>query len=108
MAVNVSADTYREKYRAVLEHYSQETSDSLRYRAALFLIDNMKGHFSPEGRRIEVFKEYAGALTASKGIRELNKAWADAGKEGTATFMPDSSVVTVRMLISNIDAAFDA
>ena len=102
-----SADTYREKYRAVLEHFSQKASDSLKYRAALFLIDNMEGHFSPEGERMDAFTESVGSLKSKRGIHELNVEWASAGKKGSVTFKPDSSVVTDRMLISNINTAFE-
>ena len=100
--------SYREKYKAVLEQYSKNVNDSLRYQAALFLIDNMEGHKSPEGKQVERFKDMTQSINSKNGIRELNAAWNNAGKEGTIVFVPDSDVVTDRMLMSNIESAFDA
>lgn len=104
----IKAQTYREKYAPVLEHYKQNVTDSLKYKAALFIIDNMSGHFSPEGTQIELFTELINSINSKKGIHELNEAWGNAGKNGKTILLPDSAIVTERMLISNIDAAFDA
>lgn len=99
--------SYREKYKAVLEQYSKNATDSLRYQAALFLIDNMEGHKSPEGKQMERFKDMIQSINRKNGIRELNVAWNKASKEGAVVLVPDSDVVTDRMLISNIESAFD-
>ena len=61
---------YREKYRNVLEHYSRETSDSLKYKAALYLIDNMDGHCSPEGAAMDSYIRRIHTMQKAKGIRE--------------------------------------
>src|SRR5574344_629455 len=103
-----NAKTYREKYAEVLAHYTRNESDSLKYKAALFLIDNMKGHFSHQGTQIENFKVLINTINTKNGIRELNEAWNRAGKDGKITLVPDSAIVTQRVLISNIDAAFEA
>lgn len=102
------AQTYREKYAEVLEHYMREEHDSLKYKAALFLIDNMEGHFSPHGTQIDEFKVVVNTINTKKGIRELNEAWNHAGKNRKTILLPDSAIVTQQMLISNIDAAFEA
>lgn len=103
-------EAYRKKYSQVLKHYQNNASDSLKYKAALFLIDNMDGHCSPIGKQMDVFKDMVskGTIETKGGIRELNAAWNNSGKYGTTTFAPDSSIVSERMLISNINAAFDA
>lgn len=103
-------EAYRCKYSKVLQYYKFNDNDSLKYNAALFLIDNMEGHMSPEGKQMEIFKKMvsAGAINTKEGIRQLNAAWNNAGKEGTTEYVADSSVVSNRMLISNIDAAFEA
>ena len=100
--------SYRERYADVIAHYSLKAADSLRLKAALFLIDNMEGHSSPEGQPIDYFCQEIRNIDTSKGIRELNLLWAAAARTGKVEMKPDSSVVTCRMLISNIDAAFDA
>ena len=75
LPTSMLSQTYREKYSAVLQHYLQNENDSLKYKAALFLIDNMNGHKSPEGKQIEVFKVKIGEINTQNGIRELNEAW---------------------------------
>lgn len=48
MVVNASSEDLqvdRIKYAEVLKHYSRQSSDSLKFRAALFLIDNIGLHF---------------------------------------------------------------
>ncbi len=104
----LSGRSYREKYKAVLERYSKNAADSQRYQAALFLIDNMEGHKSPEGKQMERFKDMILSINSKNGIRELNAAWNKASKEGAVVLVPDSDVVTDRMLISNIESAFNA
>lgn len=106
----ITADgmSYREKYAEVLEHFSQSEGDSLRYAAALFLIDNMPAHSSPCGVQMENFKHRIDFINTRNGIRELNEAWNLSGRDGGVSVLPDSSVVTSQMLISNINAAFEA
>ena len=41
---------------AVLNHYSQNEADSLKYRAACFLIENMREYFSIAGEDVEGFR----------------------------------------------------
>lgn len=106
VSTNIYSQSYREKYFTVLQHYTQRGGDSLKYKAALFLINNMEGHESPEGRQIEVFKYKTRDLYTHNGIRELNEAWNLSGKEGSTVMVPDSTVISPRILISNIDAAF--
>lgn len=44
---------YHDKYHEVIEKFSSHSEDSLKYRAAMFLIDNMDGHSSPNGNGIK-------------------------------------------------------
>ena len=108
VAAAAAGRTCRERFSAVLEHYSVEAADSLKYKAALFLLDNMDGHVSPEGEPIE---EYAGRIKAMRettGIRGLQSLWGGASKTGVVAFRPDSTIVTCAFLIRNIDSAFEA
>lgn len=105
---NMHSRNYREKYSTVLQHYLQNKNDSLKYKAALFLIDNMNGHESPEGKQLEIFKTKIDKINTKKGIRELNEAWNLSGKEGRTIMVSDSAVVTPRLLVANIDAAYDS
>ena len=99
---------YRLKYSKVLEHYSKYQSDSLKYRAALFLIDNMDGHQSPEGKGMEEFIRLIHTYKEFKGIRELANSWKEAHKVEKTAFVPDSLIVDSEYLINNIEDAFDS
>ena len=44
----------REELEKVLEYYRKNPSDSLKYRAACFLIENMPYHFYYEGKSIDM------------------------------------------------------
>ena len=43
--------------RKVLDHYSKNIDDSLKYKAAVFLIENMPGHYSFGGNQLIIFIE---------------------------------------------------
>lgn len=103
-----SSQTYRERYAAVLEHYSAYAADSMKYKAALFLIDNMDGHVSPEGAPIEEYAGRVASMGPTTGIRRLQSLWGSASKAGKVVFRPDSTAVTDSFLIDNIDSAFVA
>lgn len=105
---NSGIEAYRKKYASALKHFSSKKSDSLRYKACLFLIDNMDGHMSPEGKQMDTFKNMISSFETKKSMGELHAAWNYAGKSGTTEFVPDSAVVTNQMLISNVNSAFDA
>ena len=47
----------RHELEKVLYHYSQNPSDSLKLRAATFLIENMPGHYTLEGSLIDAYRE---------------------------------------------------
>lgn len=102
-----AASSYREKYEGVLHHYRQNKGDSLKYKAALFLIDNMEGHTSPEGLGIQCYTEKVYTFQHVNGIRELMQAWNQASKLGPTVMVPDSVLVDHEYLIQNIDDAFD-
>lgn len=107
-ATAYAAQGYAQKYANVLSHYSVHGVDSLKYKAAVFLIDNMDGHVSPEGTAIENYIYRVETMKKSTGIRQLQAEWYDALKTGKVAYLPDSAVVTSSYLIKNIDAAFYA
>ena len=99
---------YREKYRGVLTHYQVEDRDSLKYKAALFLIDNMKGHESVSGEGIKEYIHQLRSFKPKTNIGKLSRAWENCNKKQNTLFVPDSMIVTDDYLISNIDDAFSA
>jgi hypothetical protein len=99
--------------RAALEktllHYSINPADSLKYRAAVFLISNMAVHYSYSGSGLEEYYDAvdsvsanfannselaSGALRALKPLKDLKP-------------LSDLQIVSADYLIKNIDRAFD-
>lgn len=95
--------TYRQKYSAVLEHYAKDT---LKYRAALFLVDNMKGHRAPTGAAINDYKLQIKQNGKADDIKQLQKQWYTSLKKGAIINVPDSTIITNAYLIKNIDEAW--
>ena len=57
------ADENREELEKVLNYYSLDPSDSLKYRAACFLIENMPGLYYYEGEDLDKFGIYYKCLS---------------------------------------------
>ncbi len=51
-ALRMAGDN-RPELEKVLAHYSQSPADSLKFRAARFLIENMPGHYTVAGKKVE-------------------------------------------------------
>lgn len=98
--------SYREKYADVLHHYSKSESDSLKYKAALFLIDNMDKHLSPAGTAIDSYIQRIHTMRKTQGIRELRLAWNESLKGRSVQWLPDSALISNEYLIDNIDDSF--
>lgn len=105
-AHSMMAIGYRDKYRGVLSHYQVEDRDSLKYKAALFLIDNMKGHESLTGEGVKEYIRQLRSFKPKTDIGKLSRAWKNCNKNQMPQFVPDSMVVSDKYLISNIDDAF--
>ena len=103
------AENYRERYADVIFHYQKNASDSMRLKAALYLIDNMNGHRSPEGKEFDRYLDKLRQMRPRSNMGELERAWEECVKDENAIKMlPDSSIITSQYLITNIDEAFDA
>jgi len=72
----------------------------------MYLIDNMDGHHSPEGRAMRLFHNSLSTMDESASIGDLYKAWNEATQFGAVVFKPDSSLIDNQFLIENIDEAF--
>lgn len=103
------SESYREKYADVIEHYQKKVADTLKVKAALYLIDNMDGHKSPEGKALDKYVIRIRQMRPRSNMGELTRAWDECTLDEEPIMMtPDSSVVTCRYLIDNIDSAFEA
>lgn len=130
------AGSNRGELEKVLRHYRKDPADSLKYKAACFLIDNMKWHLSTEQatfpdssifewhRRIDSLYRYAieniqDSMLYSKYLEERNYYFKIAVKKiinaipvDTPTIkkgiFPDPEHISSTFLVSHIDNAFQA
>ena len=109
----IFAGENRAELEAVLSHYSLNPEDSLKYRAACFLIENMPGHYSYKDTAYinKYYDELDSLAVAFKNMEDnvkdsLYKYVADKYKD-KLDFVSDSHVMTADYLISNIEEAFD-
>ncbi len=100
------SEAYRKKYAAVLEHYQKIDIDQQKFDAALYLIDHMESHQSPEGQGIDLFLSSVRNYKPKTDIGKLGKLWSDCNDNMRINMLPDSSVVSCENLMSNIDDAF--
>lgn len=112
MGEGINALKYKNKeLQKVLSHYQ---GDTLRYRAALFLIENMDAHYSLSSDGIDAYyKEMDSVFRLPKQKDQTyREAYIHAStKNGelsqTATIKYDHLTLTSELLIHQIDAAFD-
>lgn len=98
----------------VLEHYRRNPSDSLKYRAACFLIENMPGRYSDSDRQAEAYYDlFEQWLDLSDGGRILiEKEVSDSlirvfHLNTSPERLPDVRYITASYLINNIERAFE-
>lgn len=116
MEINTYAERpqpIRVRYAEVLKHYSCIPSDSLKYKAALFLIDNIGFHTSVQSKSQSVYYSRLADIEKKYKFPECKKqiyALVDSVLSlENVPFMaiPDEKVVSCKYLIDNIDDAFD-
>lgn len=100
----------RQELETVLHHYTQNPEDSLKLKAARFLIINMPGHCSYTGNCIreyyeEAYKIIFSDLEINKKVEKLNELSEDYSVDTFET-TEDYSIITAKYLIENIDKAF--
>ncbi len=105
------AGNNRPELEKVLEHYKENEADSLKLRAAKFLIMNMPGHQSYIGKDIEEYYVEAEKIIFSdrkidEQVNELNNLLLEFPSDDFE-FKEDYSVIKADYLIQSIDAAFD-
>ncbi|MDH6342163.1 hypothetical protein M2480_002143 [Parabacteroides sp. PFB2-12] len=102
-----SAGSNRPELEKVLDHYSASPSDSLKLRAAVFLIENMPYYFSYSGEDLEKIKE------AMRWMKKDNEHIPDSIIRAANDFSTqslrkvyDAQVITADYLIRHIDQCF--
>lgn len=98
----------RNELQHVLDHYS---NDSLKYAAAVFLIENMPYRYSLEGDELTtLYKYYSAASLSELTPQEVNDSIVKTGTIFNAARLkikPDIQHVKSEFLIDHIDAAFE-
>lgn len=109
MALHLAGEN-RGELEKVLAHYSQDERDSLKLKAAKFLIRNMPGHRSYTGEAIERYYAEAAPILLSNRKRSekeslMNKLFEKYPEERIQT-EEDVRIMRADFLIKNIDTAF--
>lgn len=106
----------RPELEKVLLHYSGNPEDSLKYKAAVFLIENMPGHYSfEEPSELTLYYDEIDSVYAIYKDFPYNDDLVKIYEEITRKYnlsqlktIPDVQCITSDFLIDNIDRAFDA
>ena len=108
-ALRLAGDN-RPELEAVLRHYAADEADSLKYRAARFLIENMPLHYGYGGPGMERFRAYYDSLFCDRTVarQELRRRAARAF-DGAGGIRPEFDAATLDrgFLIRHIDHAFE-
>lgn len=111
-ALTLAGDN-RAELEKVIAHYSVEKSDSLKLKAAIYLIENMPGHYSYKGDDILRYYEEADSFLTSALPLLVKK---DSIEKIAAKYhypdlcdqtIPDVEIITADYLIKNIDRSFE-
>jgi len=100
----------RQELEKVLEHYSQNPKDSLKYQAACFLIENMPVYGSYEGELLDNYLPiYQELATSGKNPQAVLDSFVQ--RYGYFSFQrvkwkPDIREINAAYLINNIEWAF--
>ena len=103
-AINVC--TAENKFDDVIAHYSRNANDSMKLKAAKFIIKNIHGHFSPGGDGMEEFINRIYATDSPQSQKALATAWNKARGNDRTILEADSSLMDSQWLIEEIDQAF--
>ncbi|GHT51010.1 hypothetical protein FACS189440_19420 [Bacteroidia bacterium] len=106
------AGANRPELEKVLAHYASDPNDSLKYQSAVFLIENMPGHYSY--KNAEYLDAYYHALDTAVSLdydKEVNKSIIErisAKYQGNKIqeFVWDSQTLTADFLTDNIERAY--
>lgn len=98
------ADNNRAELEKVLEHYK---ADTLKYKAACFLIESMPRYFSYEGWQLDSLKQLKKeSITKGRISPEVIDDWGSF-RYNQLPRIYDVHIVTADLLIENIDLAFE-
>lgn len=104
------ADNNRSELEKVLHHYSQNPADSLKLKAAEFLIENMPGHYTLEGSLINEYRakidaDTTGSYFAKKAL-DISLSQIDWIRKASRK-AEDVEHIKADFLIRHIDLSFE-
>ena len=102
----------RTELEKVLSHYRQNPADSLKSRAAVFLISNMAGHFSYSGNSMEAYYDASDSISrmlVNSSQDEIQNVFDKLAAQFSSrpAVICDLRILKASYLIDNIDKAFD-
>ncbi len=109
---NVLQNLHNEELKTVLKHYKKNPQDSLKYQAAVFLIENMYKRHSVEGRTVDNFYAYIDSVFSIElpeydidmYYEEYNNKYQHSYSDSNIRY--DLETMTSSYLINNIEQAF--
>ena len=107
------AGNNRPELEKVLHHYASNPDDSLKYKAAVFLIENLPGHCSYKNTDL-IQAYYSELVTAvslkydnETNLRKIEQTSAKYQSHKIRQTVEDIEIITADYLISNIERAFE-
>lgn len=93
----------------VIDHYRNvDNADSLKLKAALFLIENMRGHGTMWSEAVDTFRSRVAQSDTPVAMKQMNLWWDELAKNHRPVLRQDLNHVKASFLIQNIDGAFKA
>lgn len=101
------AGANRKELEAVLDHYDAKQEDSLKLKAAYFLIGNMPDQYYIEGQSLDIFKQEISKMQVIP-VTTLMNTWDSIRRIYGNDFIikRDLDIVDAELLTENIDMAF--
>ena len=103
----VKSGTNRSELEKVLEVYSVDKKDSLKLKAAIYLINHMPGHLSLSGPTLHQHQDKLKELLISNSTDEVIFQEIESFQLTDSILKEDIQVITSDVLINTIDKAFD-
>ena len=104
-AIKFAGDN-RAELEKVLEHYSKRPEDSLKLKAAYFLIANLPYHFTVQDERLDSFKIYLREKELHEGLWTTFEKEVYKTRKENVEIKRDIFFITSEFLIRNIDFSF--
>ena len=108
-ALRLAGDN-RPELEKVLDHYAQSPADSLKFRAARFLIENMPGHYTLAGTKVDRLRTQIDSDSSAsyflKKVLDITICYLDEMTYGTRK-LEDVRHIKAGFLIHHIDRSFE-